>query len=117
MTGVPGQPAWLPVLRIGGPGGAREGAEDVRAACGRRGLPAPLRAGGGDRRREGEGGRVHAAAAGPRGRPPGFAGRGGPRDGAGGPGAGRWLLADRVELVVMEATSDYWRILADLVLP
>src|SRR5262252_4359586 len=67
MTGVPGRPAWLPVLRIGGPGGSCEGAEDIRTACGRRGLPAPIRAGGGDRRREGGGGRVHAAACGPRG--------------------------------------------------
>ena len=111
MTGVPGQPAWLPVPSIGGPGGAREGAEDPRAASGGRGLPAPARAGRRDRHREGEGGRVHAAAAGPRRRPAPVAGRGDiPATAAAVLALAGRLLADRVQLVVMEATSDYWRI-------
>ena len=54
---------------------------------------------------------MHPAAAGPRRRPPPVAGRG--RLPATAREilalAGR-LLADRVQLVVMEATSDYWRI-------
>ncbi len=31
LAGVPGQPAWLPLLMIGGPGGARQSAEDTGA--------------------------------------------------------------------------------------
>ena len=54
---------------------------------------------------------MHAAAAGPRRRPPPVAGR----NSVPATAAAIWalaarLLANRVELVVMEATSDYWRI-------
>ena len=53
---------------------------------------------------------MHPPAAGPRRRPPGITAGRGSRDGAGDPRAGRRLLTDGVQLVVMEATSDYWRI-------
>ena len=107
---VPGQPAGLPVLSRGGPGGQCEGAEDRRAACGGRGLSAPARAGRRDRHREGEGRRVHPAPPAARRRPADVAGGGGPRAGQGDPGPGGQAIADGVELVVMESTSDYWRI-------
>ena len=54
---------------------------------------------------------MHAAAAGPRRRPPPVAGRvQRPGDRGRDLALAARLLADRVELVVMEATSDYWRI-------
>ena len=84
--------------------------EGSRPARGGRGLPAPPRAGRRDRRREGEGRRLHPAPAAARRRPARVAGGGGPRPGQGDPGAGGRLIADGVELVVMESTSDYWRI-------
>src|SRR6185437_7801708 len=60
------------------------------------------------RHREGEGGRVHPAAAGPRGRASRVEEV--PATATAILALAARLLADRVELVVMEATSDYWRI-------
>ena len=74
MTGSPGSPPVLPVLRIGGPGWVMRGAQKSSAAGGVRVIPAPAWPGRGDRRREGEGGRVHPAAPGPRRRFAGIAG-------------------------------------------
>ena len=57
---------------------------------------------------------MHPAAPGPRRRQAGVAGRGGPRAGGGHRALAERLLADGVELVVMESTIG---LLADLVLP
>ena len=114
MTGSPGLPALFPESRTGGPGGSCGGAEDSRAVGRGRGLPAPLRAGGGDRRGEGEGGRVHPAAACPGGRPANVAGGGGPRDrGRGlGPGGAAGRGRDRAG-----GDGGHAGLLAGLVLP
>ena len=89
--------------------------QDPRAAGGRRGLPAAAREGRGHRHREGKGDVCTRLPPAARGRAAPVAGRGGrPARARDILELGARLLADGVELVVMESTS---RLLADVVLP